>query len=265
MEMLSLLDFSVLEIRAFILILVRVAGLFFASPVLGSNLLLSRFKVAFALLMSLILFPMVNYDPSFLPGDLWSFLITVASELFFGLFLGFFFYIVFIGIQFAGQIIGNQIGFGIVSVLDPQSNAQISIIGELKFLTAMLVFLIMNGHYVIIEALFNSFSIVPLARIVFSRDLVTVLIQLTGWVFVYMFKIGAPVLIALYISEIGLGIIARTVPQMNIFIIGFPLKIGLGLYVLALATPIWVFTFEKALNYFSQQWIELIRLFALAR
>lgn len=253
-----LLEFSVNEIKAFILVFFRISGIILAAPILGSNLVLSRMKMALAFILAIIIFPTLSYQTHLLPNHVFSYLVIVSSELFLGLVLGFLFHILFIGIQFAGDLIGMQMGFSIVNVLDPQSSLQLSIIGELKFFTAMVLFLVMNGHYVIIEALFSSFQIVPVAMVKFQPELQIKLIEMTGWVFVYLFKIGAPVLMTLYITEIAMGIIARTVPQMNIFIVGFPLKIGLGLLALLLALPIWSHVFQKLVETFATQWQALL-------
>ncbi|MBP7462547.1 MAG: flagellar biosynthetic protein FliR [Candidatus Delongbacteria bacterium] len=258
MDTFNLLEFSVNEIKAFTLVFIRISGLVLASPVLGSNLVLSRLKIGLAFILAVIIFPALDYQASLLPNHLLSYLSIVTRELFLGLTLGFLFHVLFIGIQFAGDIIGMQMGFSIVNVLDPQSSLQLSIIGEIKYLTAMLLFLVMNGHYMIVEALFSCFQIVPVAMVNIQPQLQLKLVEMTGWVFIYLFKIGAPVLIALYITEIAMGIIARTVPQMNIFIVGFPLKIGLGLLTLGLALPVWSHVFQKLVETFSVQWQALL-------
>lgn len=257
----NLLDFSIIEIKAFILILFRVSGILFAAPIFGSNLILSRTKLGFSLFLSIILFSMTPYQAQNLPNNLILYVIIIFKEIFLGILFGYISFLIFIGIQFAGQFIGTQMGFGIVNVLDPQTRTQMSIIGQFKFLLAMLVFLSINGHYFILECLFQCFQVIPLGKIIIPGELKEELIKLSSYIFIYSVKLGAPVIISLFITEISLGIIARTVPQMNIFIVGFPLKIGLGLFALAISLPLWAEVFKKLVHEISLYWEQLLTVF----
>ena len=141
-------------------------------------------------------------------------------------------------VQFAGEVIGIDVGFGVVNIIDPLSSEQISIIGTFKNLIAVVVFLLVDGHHVVLQTLAVSFEMVPLGGMQFTDLLAQGLIQMTSRVFVMAAKLAAPVIAALFLTSLALGIIARTVPQMNVFIVGFPLKIAVGMLVLMLSLPL---------------------------
>ena len=169
----------------------------------------------------------------------------LAKELIAGLFIGFAFLLIFLGVQMGGSLVGLQIGFGLVSVFDPQSQEQTSVIGELQFLLAMLFFLAINGHHILISSIFQSFKIIPPGAIGFSSLAAEKMVSMMAMSFVIAIKIAAPLMVTLFLTDVALGIIARTMPQMNVFIVGFPLKIGVGLVMLVFSLPLFSLILEK--------------------
>ena len=165
-----------------------------------------------------------------------------------GLILGFVVLLLFIGIQFAGQLAGLQMGFGIVNVIDPQSSEQVSIIGQFLNILAILLVLTLNGHHLILQGLVHSFEVVPLGGIEFKEVVMQKLVVLSNEVFIIAIKISIPVLLSLFLISVAMGILARTVPQMNVFIVGFPLKIGVGMAMLALSLPLFQMVLVKMFN-----------------
>lgn len=234
-------NFSLMSAYHFSLILVRVTGIFMASPVFTSRNIPNQVKIALSLLLSLILFPMVRFPSSTpIPQEMFSFFFRISQELVIGLVIGFIFTMIFAAIQLAGHLIDVMIGFGLANIVDPVSNLQISVLGQFYYLVAMLVFLTINGHHLLIRALFRSFTILPPLFPIFSSRAITMINDLFAGVFTVAFEIGAPVLAALFITDIVLGILARTVPQMNVLMIGFPLKIFVGMSTIILVMPFFV-------------------------
>ena len=164
-----------------------------------------------------------------------------------GLVLGYAGRLLFIGIQFAGQLSGLQMGFGIVNVIDPASHDQISIIGQFLNILAILMVLTLDGHHVILNGLISSFDAVPLGGVVLQAAIAHKFIALTSEVFIIAIKISAPILIALFLISTAMGVLARTVPQMNVFIVGFPVQLAVGLSVLVATLPLFRILLERAM------------------
>ena len=140
--------------------------------------------------------------------------------------------------QLAGQLVGFQMGFGIVNVIDPQTSAQVSIIAQFENIITLLTFLALNAHHWFIMAIAKSFEVVPLLTFSFTNSLMEALLRLSCDMFVVAAKVAAPIIAILLFTSVALGLLARTVPQMNIFIVGFPLKLAIGLLAVGLTLPL---------------------------
>ena len=143
----------------------------------------------------------------------------------------------FAGFQMAGQMAGYQMGMAIANVMDPATSAQVPLLATLYNLLAILIFLSINAHIFLLRAMVESFQIVPLFEFEVNQAVMQHMIRLLGNMFIIALKIGAPVIVALLLTSAALGLVARTIPQMNIFIVAMPLKIAIGLLFLALSLP----------------------------
>jgi flagellar biosynthetic protein FliR len=144
---------------------------------------------------------------------------------------------VFAGVQLAGELAGYQMGLAIANVIDPDSSAQIPMISQLYQIFAILIFVTVNAHYWCLSALMESFQLVPPFSFHLHNSIVAQLIRLGGDVFTIGVKVGAPVIVVLMLTSVSFGLIARTVPQMNIFIVAIPLKIMVGLLFVLFSLP----------------------------
>ncbi len=243
--MIPALDYTAQQIETFLLILLRVSGILIVAPIFGHNAVPRQIKIAFSLFLSLILVPMVNTVGINFPGEIIPLGLFLVKEIVAGFLIGFVFLLIFIGIQMGGSFVGLQMGFGMVNMIDPQSQEQIPVIGELMFLLAMLFFLAIDGHHIIIGSIFQSFKVIPPGSITFSPSAAEKIIRMTAMAFVIALKIAAPLMVTLFLTDIALGIIARTIPQMNVFIVGFPLKIGVGFLMLVFSLPLFGLILEK--------------------
>jgi flagellar biosynthetic protein FliR len=234
---LTWIDFSVARFQIFLLVFVRVIGVLAISPFFGHRIIISQVKIAFGLMISAVLFSSlpVEIDPE---PNLLPYMILVAKELILGMLFGYTARLVFYAVQFAGEIIGIDIGFGVVNIIDPLSAEQISVIGTFQNLIAIVTFLAIDGHHVLLKALVKSFDMLPLGGIHLSAGVGESVIDTTAQVFVMAIQMAAPVITALFLTSLALGIVARTVPQMNVFIVGFPLKIGIGVAMLMMSLPL---------------------------
>jgi flagellar biosynthetic protein FliR len=254
----NLLGLSVDQFLCFFLILGRVSGLFLLAPVLGSKEMPRQVKLGLALMISMILLPVVRHPAAAIPTDFLPFTLLLGKEILAGLVIGYASTLVFLGVMVAGQIIDFQMGFSIVSLIDPITNLRISVVGQLKYLISLLIFLAINGHHLLLSALAKSFEVSPLSTFSITPRTTDNMIRLFCNLFVIALKIGLPAIGVLLMTSVVLGILARTVPQMNVFIVGMPLKIGIGFATIILILPFLVVYLEQLFNALPN---ELIKLF----
>ena len=220
---------------------------------MGYRTLPVAIKIAFALLMSLLLSS--TLDSGVLPAvdSEWHLLGLAMREIIVGLLIGFFFQLIFMAIHSAGALVGYQIGFAMVSMFDPNSSQRVSIIGQFWFLFATLIFLAIDGHHILIQAFVDSYKILPIGQVSFNNGIATVVAKATAYVFVLALKIAAPVLMTLFLTDVALGTVAKMMPTMNVFFVGFPIKIGAGLIVLAMSLPIAAYVLERGMNFVNDE------------
>lgn len=229
------LDFLLDMWDVFLLIFVRVTGLFVVSPIFGRQNVPALYKIGFSFLTAIILSYTISVPDLGEYSSLISFILLLAKEFIIGLTLGYISYLILTSIYLAGQMIDLHIGFGMVSVFDPETNIQIPVTANFYFIMTMLMFLAIDGHHLLIYTLTESFAILPVGgRLIMEQPLLDFVLELFGSVFAIGFKIAAPVTAAVLIADITLGVIAKAVPQVNVFIVGMPLKILLGLGVILL-------------------------------
>ncbi|NCO66345.1 MAG: hypothetical protein COW32_01750 [Candidatus Aquicultor secundus] len=219
---------DVKHILTFLLILTRVSGVFFLAPVLGSRNIPTQVKIGLALMTSIALFPFIPSPQIDKSIDMINFTLLIAKELSVGAVIGFTANLVFMGFLLAGQIIDFQMGFSMVNVVDPLSNLSVSIMGQFNNLLAVLIFLAINGHYYLLTALAKSFEIVPLTTFAITPGVTENFLGMIVNMFIIGLKVGGPAIGVLFMTDLAMGLVSRAVPQINIFIVGMPLKIAIG-------------------------------------
>jgi len=232
------------DVVAFILILMRMAGIFLTTPIFASRNIPVMVKASWILLISFLIFPVVDFNPETLPPPGLPLAMGVVRELLIGFSIGLGATLIFTGIQLAGQIIDIQMGLGMVNIIDPVTSTQISVMGQYYYLIATLIFMGVNGHHLILRGVADSFYLIPLGQAHFSVALGTKIMSLFSQVFFIAFRVGAPVIGALFITNMALGVVARTVPQMNVFIVGMPLNLAVGFVITALSMSFFVFILQ---------------------
>lgn len=219
------------------LIFLRVAAIIFSAPILDTATIPVVFKAGLAFAVSILLLPVVDAVVTVKDLSLMTFVIGVFSEIAIGVTIGLSVKLMFAGIQMAGQIAGFQMGFAVANVVDPTTSTQIPILAQFYNLTAMLVFLAINAHHMFFTALVDSYSVLPPLSMHLSPQLVDMMMRLAGDMFVVAIKVGAPLIAVMLLVSVGLGLVARTVPQMHIFIVAMPLKILIGLAFMIIVAP----------------------------
>ena len=233
------------QFHIFLLVLLRVSALLMVAPIFGHRTWLARAKVGLAFTVSIILFPIVADQPLDVPAGVLPYALMMIREVLMGVVMGFVVLLLFVGIQFAGQVAGLQMGFGIVNVIDPQSSNQLSIMGQFLNILAILLLLSLNGHHTILTGLVTSFETIPLGGVVLKAGLMQKMIAITAEVFIIGVKIAAPIMTALFLVTAAMGVLARTVPQMNVFMVGFPVQISVGLGAFLVCMPLFAMLVER--------------------
>ena len=229
----------------------RIATILCTVPVFGYHSVPIPVKAGLAFFISWVLFPMIEAGDFLIPLsgiDFLPFVLIILREVLVGLIIGLATNFLFVGIQMAGELIGMDMGFGIVNILDPTTGENVSIIGQYKYIVSLLLFLMINGHHFLLNALRSSFIAIPLGGANFTQLIMKNIIAMSTDIFKIALQIGAPALVALFLTSFVMGIIARTVPQMNIFIVGFPLKISVGLVMIWVSIPLFAYVFVKLID-----------------
>lgn len=228
---------SLPQLQLFFLVFLRTGAFLMSLPILNAPSVPVLFRIGLALSASILLVPVL---PSFsLPylSDGFSLGVAAAGEILLGLLAGMAVRLVFEGLQLAGQLAGYQMGLAIAEVIDPATEEQVALLSQFNTLMATLIFLAINGHHAFIRCLVESYEIVPPMGFHVHGPVMERLIRLSAELFIVGLKAGAPIIVALMLSTVSFGLVARTVPQMNIFIVSMPLNIGVGLLFIGLSLP----------------------------
>ncbi len=224
------------QVFLFALLLARASGLVVATPLLGERMVPRQIKVSFALFLALFMTTLSPSGPP-VPENPIQLLILIVGELSVGLAAGFVTRLILMAFEMAGSVISIQMGFAMARIVDPMQPNQTTIVGRWMWMIGMTLFLGLNGHHHLLRAVAGSLDVLPPGRGVFGDAALVSLIDLGAATLSTAMAIAAPVVGLLLMTSMGLGILARTVPQMNVFIVGFPLKITAGIVGVILSLP----------------------------
>ncbi|SJZ52534.1 flagellar biosynthesis protein FlhB [Garciella nitratireducens] len=229
--------FLIDEFLTFFLILVRIISFMISSPLFRIKGIPNLLKIGFSCILSYLLYLTLPYDVVLQEMSLFSYGISVGKEVLFGLALGYIVNLIFLAIQIAGQMLDFQMGFSMATYYDPLTNYNVSLFGNLYYWLGMSLFFAMNGHYYLIYALSKSLELVPLKGINFSEFNLEGMVQFFSNSFFIAFQIAIPIMVILLLVDVIMGLLSRTVPQMNILMLGMPLKVLIGLAATIILLP----------------------------
>lgn len=235
----------------------RIAGMIATLPVFGSRNYPAIAKIGLSLFLTLLISPIAKIT-SAIPVDFgWNFVLILINELVFGLFLGFVVSIYLGFIYFAGDVIDYLIGFSMVSVMNPLDENQMPITSNLLYVYLTLVFLSLDLHHKLILTLADSFTRVELGSFLRAAESLSYLMRVVSETLFIGFSIAAPFIITVLVADIVLGLLSKAMPGMNVFILGMPFKILIGISVFLIIVPVLYDLFGKYMN----QGIDLINEF----
>ncbi|PLR97727.1 flagellar biosynthetic protein FliR [Bacillus sp. T33-2] len=217
---------------AFLLIFVRVTSFFLMMPLFSYRTIPSSHKIGIGFFLAVIMYSAVEAPELEIDG---AYYLLIMKEALVGVMIGFIAHLVISAIQIAGGFIDFQMGFAIANVIDPQTGAQSPLTGQYLYTIALLFLLAVNGHHLLLDGIFYSYQFVPIDQVWLpfgSKNMAEFVIETFNSMFIIAFQMSVPVVGCLFLVDVALGIVARTVPQLNIFVVGLPVKIAVSFIVL---------------------------------
>ena len=215
---------------AFVLVVFRLAGMMLFAPLFGSARVPRRLKALLVLVLAYGMMGAVK-QPVNVPGDTWSLSVAIGAELAFGLAMGMVLSLVFIATQWAGELIGQQMGLNLSAVFDPQFGGQGSVLGDMYFMLTLVVFLAAGGHQSMLLGVHDSFQKLPLMSVTVDRPLFDTLAGLLQGATMLAIRLAAPMLVTMLVVDLVLGLVGKTMPQMNVMSAGLTLRAVVGMVI----------------------------------
>ncbi|MEZ4649001.1 MAG: flagellar biosynthetic protein FliR [Candidatus Eisenbacteria bacterium] len=251
--------FSLELVFPFLLVFFRCVSFYSIGPLFAPQ----RAPIQVVLLLSLAttfaLFPTIDPVAWMPDGGFFGLILLLGREVLLGGLLGVVAGITFVAIRFAGSLIGIQMGVAMAGLFDPASGEQMPLVGRFLEVYAILLFLALDGHHILLRALAFSLHRVGPGSFPGGPDLVAVAGALGSAVFLLALQVGAPIVAALFLTDAALGFVARAVPQMNVFLIGIPAKIGVGMVFLIVSSPLLGFFVKAQVGQIEGQLLAILR------
>lgn len=230
----NIFNFDPAVIFSFWLTMTRISIVMFMLPIFSTNNIPVLVKAAVTLIFTLAVWPHLSLSGAHMPDHVFDMVLIILGEVFIGLVLGMAINFLFMGIQSGGELLGYQMGFTMINFADPLTGNNTGITAYFIWMVSLLTFLALDGHLYMIKGFAASFNILPPGSLYIGDDILWEILNLSAQIFVLALKIATPVMVALFMVETALGLVARTSPQIHIMEFGFPIKIGIGFFFLGL-------------------------------
>lgn len=221
-------------VPAFVLVFFRLAGMALFAPLFGSARIPRRVKLLLTLVMAMAMLGAVP-GPILLPQTLWALTLGIAGEMVFGFAMGLVLSMVFIAVQWAGDVMGKQMGLHISEVFDPQFGGAGSLVGDLYFMLTLVIFLLIGGHRALLTGVYESFVNVPLLSLTFGQGTFDLVLNLLTSATTLAIRMASPMLLTMLVVDLVMGCIGKSMPQMNIMTIGLSVRSLIGMVMLIVA------------------------------
>lgn len=242
-----MLDSALNFVPTFVLVVFRLAGMALYAPLFGSARIPKRVRLMLVLVLALA-FTQGVAPPAQLPETSWGLALGIGGEMMFGLAMGMVMSFVFVAVQWAGEIIGQQMGFNLGSVIDPAFGGQGSVMGDLYFMFCLVIFLWIGGHRAMIKGVRASFDALPLMSLSVNHDILKMLLDLLHAATILAVQLAAPILVTFLVVDLVLGLIGRTIPQMNVMSAALSVRSGLGILIMLLGLTLTASVIANAID-----------------
>ncbi len=230
----NIFNYDPYTVLSLIMTMMRVSIVMFMLPIFSTNNIPVTVKAAITLVFTLGVWPHLSFSGAHMPQHPFDVALILLGEVLIGLVLGMAINFLFMGIQASGELLGFQMGFTMISFADPLTGNQTGLAAYFLWLASILTFLALDGHLYMIKGFAESFKILPPGSLYIGENLLWEVLNLSAQMFVLALRIAAPVMVALFMVEAALGLVARTSPQIHIMEFGFPIKIGVGFFFVGL-------------------------------
>jgi flagellar biosynthesis protein FliR len=230
----DLFTFDPVTVLSFLLTLFRVSLIVFMMPFFGGEGAPMPVKASLCLVLSFGIWPTLSFPGELFPAHPISLLLMLLGELIMGLILGLIVMFLFAAVQIGGQLIGFQMGFAMINVVDPLTGVSEIVTSHFLYMVTLLVFLSLNGHLHMLKGLALSFEHVPPGGLLITPLVVKGVLSFSAQMFILAIKVASPVMVALFLVDLALALIAKAAPQMNVLFVGFPLNVTVGFLFLGL-------------------------------
>lgn len=256
-------EYTVDQLQFFFLALVRIGCMIVVFPILGSRNVAPQVKIGLSFLLALVIVPLLPPVAVALPTQVLPYSILIIKEALVGLTIGYAASLILTAVSMAGAIIDLQVGFAMASAIDPLTGAGSTVMGNFKLTLFTILFLALQGHQFLILAMVSSFEKIPLVQAALpAGKMAEFMAGLITGLFVVSLKLAAPIIVLVMVINAAAGVLARTVPQMNLFVVDLPLRIGVALVGLAVILPVIYIVFEKTYAQFQDDILRLLLLIA---
>jgi flagellar biosynthetic protein FliR len=253
MTMFGIIDFIIV-----ILIFIRISTALISSPVFGTKVIPTLPKTFLSIILAYIVF--LSIDRSSITTVPTGYMLVIFSikEAITGLIIGFMLQFVFWGVSYAGTLIGFDMGLTMAEVFNPASEESNNVVGEFLYYGALMMFFLINGHHYLISSLKHSFSVIPLGKFTLTKPVYDLIVIYSASIFVIAVKIASPIMVSFFLITIAEGVIARIIPQMQVFFVTQPLRIGIGILMISAITPIYLYVIKNLLQDYESKLYNLI-------
>jgi len=234
--------------EALFLVFCRVGTMMLVAPIFGSRGTTPQVRVFLGLTVACVMAPVVAPPGTVIPGDTGAFVARIAREVLLGGLVGFVVLLVFTALEGAGHIVGLQMGFSLANIINPLTSTNASLIDQFYTLVATLVFLTIDGHHIVLLGIERTFLIAPIDAIGSTLPPQEMIFGLGREIFATASRMALPVLTALLLTDVALAMVARSVPQLNVFVVGMPAKIAVGFVMLIVTVPAVAYIMAKSFS-----------------
>jgi len=245
------------ELEKFLLIFFRVGSFFVSAPILSSTSLPMRVKIVLSVLIAYILLPVVNFSYFKPTMEIGIVFFLILKETAIGLIAGFILTLIIEGIRIAGEVMGVQMGFGIVNVMDPAAQQELSMVAVMAFVIGIMIFLAIDGHLYLIKMIGLSFDILPVNTMKVTDNLLKLITQDMNKMFRLGMILALPVICVLLLITSTIGILSRALPKIQVFLLSFPLRILVGILTFAIGMPLFL---KMLLKFFKIGVTEMLKI-----
>lgn len=253
----EILDMIFSQYEIFLIVIVRISGIFVFSPFFSSQNVPPTMKIGLTFTFGFLLTMSLPQGIEIVDQ---SIVLLVLREFMIGLIIGFIASAFLASFYVLGQIVDMKIGFGMANVFDPQNKIQVPLMGNVYYMLAFLFLLMLNGHHIIIQALIDSYNFIPIGKFIYSDDVLSIIVNSIVQAFDIGFKLSLPVVATIFLTDVVLGVMAKAIPQMNVFVVGMPLKVFVGLLVILLTMPIFYVSVSKIFDLIVNDIYHLLKL-----